>query len=153
MMKNTTMTSLFLGTFLFAASPLSFAAGGLKSEPGQMFKALTALQDKGFVIVKKIEFNGMNGAFNATVVNAEGKNLDLQIDPQTGEVSKNKGAITGWTAREIAQKVQDAGYNNIYEIDTALFGNEYKVKALGDNGKKISLKVDVRTGKINKISD
>ncbi|MBN9288370.1 MAG: hypothetical protein BGO43_09060 [Gammaproteobacteria bacterium 39-13] len=151
-MKNIISASFLLGSFLIVLSPLSLAEG-VKTQPGQMDKALSALQDKGYVIVKKIEFNSKNGTFMAKVVNAEGKNLNLQIDPQTGELSKEKGDITGWTAREIAKKVNDAGYDNIYEINTELFGNAYKVKALNDKGEKVSLKVDAKTGKIIKVSE
>ncbi len=151
-MKSNTIVSLCLGSLLAFTSPLLLAED-FKSQPGQMYKALTSLKAKGYVIVKHIEFDDSNGEFKATVVNAEGKNLDLKINAKTGQMSKDKGDITGWTAIEIAKKVQDAGYKNIYDINTELLGNEYKVKALDDKGDKVSLKVDVETGNIVKISD
>lgn len=151
-MKNSTVVSLCFGSLLAFAAPLSLADSA-QSQPGQMYKVLTELKAKGYVIVKKIEFDGSNGAFMANVVNAEGKNLKLQIDPQTGKIAKEKGDITGWTAMEAAKKVQDAGYTNIYEINTETFGNQFDVKALNDKGEKISLKVDVKSGNITKVSD
>lgn len=151
-MKNNTIVSLCLGSLLAFTSPLLLAED-FKSQPGQMYKVLTNLKAKGYVIVKHIEFDDSNGEFKATVVNAEGKNLDLKINPKTGQMSKEKGDITGWTAIEIAKKVQDAGYKNIYDINTEMLGNEYKVKALDDKGEKVSLKVEVKTGNITKISD
>lgn len=151
-MKNNTILSLCLGSLLAFSSPVLLAET-FKSQPGQMYKVLTSLKAKGYVIVKHIEFDDSNGEFKAVVVNAEGKNLDLKINPKTGQMSKEKGDITGWTAIEIAKKVQDAGYKNIYDINTEILGNEYKVKALDDKGDKVSLKVDVKTGNITKISD
>lgn len=151
-MKNATMVSLCLGSLLAFAATAAIADNA-KSQPGQMYKALGDLKAKGYVIVKKIEFDNNNGEFKADVVNAEGKTINLYVNPKTGNMSKEQGAITGWTAMEVAKKVQDAGYNNIYEINTEIFGNEYAVKALDDKDQKVSLKVDVRTGNITKITD
>lgn len=151
-MKSSTLISLCLGSIFAFASPLSLADTA-QSQPGQMYKVLTALQSKGYVIVKKVEFDKSKGDYMAKVVNAEGKNITLQINPQTGELTKEKGDITGWTAIEVAKKVEDAGYKNIYEINTEIFGNEYDVKVLNDKGEKVSLKVDVKSGNITKISD
>ena len=107
----------------------------------------------GYTIVKKVEFDDNNGEYKADVVNAAGKNLEIIVNPKTGKMVKPKEDITGWNALEIAQKVQHAGYKNIYEIDTELMGNEYKVKALDEKGEKIAIKVDIQSGKITKVSD
>lgn len=151
-MKTTTLTSLFLGAALAFTSPLVLA-GNMKSEPGQMVKVLNDLKAKGYTIVKKVEFNDNNGDYKADVVNAEGKNLEITVNPKTGKMVKPKDDITGWTAFEIAKKVNNAGYKNIYEINTELLGHEYKIKALSEKGEKIIIKADVETGKITKISE
>ncbi len=151
-MKTITLVSLFLGAGLAFASPLALA-GDMKSEPGQMVKVLNDLKSKGYMIVKKVEFDDSNGDFKADVVNAEGKNLEITVNPKTGKMVKPKDDITGWTAFEIAKKVQNAGYKNMYEINTEMLGHEYKVKALDEKGEKITIKVDVETGKITKVSD
>lgn len=151
-MKTNSLMSLCLSVFLAFSAPLSFAEK-MQTKPGEMFKVLTDLKSKGYIIVKKIEFDDSNGVFIAKVVNGEGKNLELQVNPQTGQMAKPKNDITGWTAMEIAKKVQDAGYNNIYEINTEIFGNEFKVKVLNDKGEKVSIKVDAKTGSITKIAE
>lgn len=148
-MKNSTLISLCLGSILAFTAPLTLAEEH-KSQPGQMYKALTKLKDKGYVIIKKIEFDDDNGTYMATAVNAEGKNITLQVNPKTGTLAKEKGDITGLTAMEVAKKVQDQGYKNIYSINTEIFGDEFNVKALDDKGEKVSLKVDVKTGKVEK---
>lgn len=151
-MKKTVLTTLLLGTVFMFASPMVLAAD-MKSEPGQMVKVLSELKAKGYSIVKKIEFNDDNGNFKADVVNAAGKNIEISINPKTGKIDKPKDDVTGWNALEIAQKVQHAGYKNIYEINTELMGNEYKVKALDEKKEKIVIKVDIASGKITKVSD
>lgn len=146
-MKNKLILTAVLTSFISFASPLIHAED-FQSQPGQMQKALNSLQEKGYIVVKEIKFNDDKGTFEATVANAEGKDLTITINPQTGEMTKPKGDIVGLTAREIAEKVAAAGYPNIYQISTEMLGNEYNVKVMDPQGKKLSLKVDVRTGNI-----
>ena len=151
-MKTNTLITFSLISLLTVASPFAFAEAP-QSMPGQMVKVLDDLQSKGYIIVKKIEFKQENGAYEAKVLNAEGKNINIQINPTTGEMTKPKDEIEGLTAVQIAKKLQTAGYNNIYEINTEIMGNKYTIKVLDENGKKQSLKVDVKTGDITKSSD
>jgi hypothetical protein len=146
-MNHKLLLSAVLTTLISFVSPLSVAAD-FQSQPGQMLKALNGLKDKGYLVVKEIKFNDDKGTFEATVANAEGKDLNITINPQTGEMTKPKGDIVGLTAREIAEKVEAAGYPNIYQINTEMLGNEYNVKVRDPQGKDLSLKVDVRTGSI-----
>jgi uncharacterized membrane protein YkoI len=148
-MKTKLLVAITLGSLLAVSAPMTFAAKA-QTQPGQMVKALEALKDKNYIIIKKIKFDNDKGVFIAKVVNAEGKNLEIHINPTTGDMGKPEGEITGWTAIEIAKKVQDAGINNIYEINTEIFGNKYDVKALDDQGKKVTVKVDVKSGEITK---
>ncbi len=148
-MKNSTLVSICLGSILAFTAPLTFAEDA-KSQPGQMVKVLDDLKDKGYVIVKKIEFSKDKGTFKAKVVNAQGKNIEIQINPQTGEMIKPKDDMEGMTAIDIAKKVQDAGYKNIEEINTEILGNHYDVKVIDDKGSKLSLKVDAKSGNIAK---
>ncbi|MBI2792852.1 MAG: PepSY domain-containing protein [Gammaproteobacteria bacterium] len=151
-MNNKALISFVLGSFI-AFNASATLADAPQTQPGQMIKALEDLKSKGYVIVKKIEFDTTNGAFVAKVVNGEGKNIEIQINPQSGEMTKPKNDIEGFTAIEIAKKAQDAGYNNIYEINTELLSNTYEVKALDDKGQKVSLKMDAKSGNITKVSE
>ncbi len=143
---------MLLGTVLMFTSPFVLAATP-KSQPGQMLKALVFLQSKGYIIVKKIEFQKDSGIYKANVVNAEGKSLEIKVNPETGEMQKPEEDITGWTAIQIAKKLEDAGYNNIYEINTQLLGHQYDVKVLDDSGQELNIKVDVESGNITKIAN
>lgn len=152
-MKNKTvaLSALCLGALLAFASPLTMAAD-LKSQPGQMVKVLKTLQTKGYSIVKNVKFDNEKGDFKATVLNAEGKAIEVTVNPQSGQLIKPKEDTAGWTAAQIAKKVEEAGYKNIYEINTEMFGNEYHVKVLDTKNETVSIKVDFETGKITKIA-
>jgi uncharacterized membrane protein YkoI len=115
-----------------------------------MVKALDDLKDKGYVIIKKIEFDNHKGTFKAKVLNAQGKNIDISINPQSGELTKPKNDVEGLSAIEIAKKVQDAGYSNIIEINTEILRNQYDVKILDEKGNKIDLKIDAKSGNVIK---
>jgi hypothetical protein len=142
------IAAICFGSLVAFSSNIVFA-DAQKSQPGQMIKVLEDLKSKGYVIVKKVELKD-NGVFDATVVNAVGKDLTVQINAQTGEMTKDKDDVEGWTALEIAKKAQAAGYDNLYEITTELMGDEYIVKALDAQGNKMKLKLDIKTGNITK---
>ena len=150
-MNKKTLATLVLGSLIAFSSSTAFAVD-VKSQPGQMLKALVFLQSKGFIIVKKIEFQKDSGIYKANVVNAEGKSLEIKVNAETGEMQKPQEDITGWTAIQIAKKLEDAGYKNIYEINTQLLGHEYDVKVLDEKGNQLSIKVDVESGNITKIA-
>ncbi len=147
-MKKHILTSIFIGSALAMASSLLFAA---EQTGGNMTKVLEDLKAKGYSIVKKIEFDKNDGLYNAKVANAEGKNLNIKINANTGEMTKPENAVEGLTALEIAKKVEGAGNGYIiYKIDTDMFGDKYEVNVLDANGKKLDLKVDAKTGAIIK---
>jgi len=148
-MKNATLISICLGSVLAFTAPLTLAEDA-KSQPGQMVKVLDNLKEKGYIIIKKIGFDKEKGNYKAKVVNAQGKNIEIQINPESGEMIKPKGEMEGMTAIEIAKKVQDGGYTNIDEINTEILGDHYDVKIVDDKGNKLSLKVDAKSGNITK---
>lgn len=146
-MKNKLMITSCLSAFITFTAPFALADAP-QTQPGDMVKVLDDLKSSGYPIVKKIEFNTLNGAYNATVVNGEGRNLDIQINPQSGEMTRLKNDVEGLKASDVAKKVQEAGFANIYEMSIGMFGNKYYVKVINDKGQKITLTVDGKTGNI-----
>lgn len=146
------LASLLLGTAMAFGSVAAFADDA-PSNPGAMTKALEALQSKGYVIVKKIEFDKKDGVFKAKVANAEGKNLHVTINATTFEMIKGNDAVEGVTALEVSKTVTEAGYPIINEIDTEMFSDKYEVKAFDAKGKEMEIKVDAKTGKILKTEN
>ncbi len=150
-MKQSRLMLLVLSSFITFTTP-NLLADAPTTQPGQMISVLEELKAKGFVIIKKIEFDTTNGTYVAKVLNAQGSNLNIQINPQTGEVTTTANEVLGLSTLEVALKVKEAGYSNIYEIKTELFGNQYIVKTIDDQGRKVTMNVDFKTGKILKTT-
>lgn len=112
-----------------------------------MSKILQNLQTKGFTIIKEVEFE--HGAFEVEAIGPQGNKLKLQVNPQTGEITNNKDNQTNQLSILAAvQKLEAAGYHNIYRIE--LDDSKYEVKALDKDGKEVSLKINANTGEIKK---
>lgn len=148
-MKTKLITAGLLSAMCFVAAPMALAAEVPQDNSGQMIQALEDLKSKGYLIVKEIKYDKSQGIYNAKAVSGEGKNIKIRLNPKTGDMAKDEDAVEGLPALEVAKKVQAAGYQNIYEINTEFFGNKYEVKAW-KNGKTIDLKVDAKTGEIVK---
>ncbi|MGD9593112.1 MAG: PepSY domain-containing protein, partial [Candidatus Berkiella sp.] len=117
-MKTATLVSIVLSSLIVMTAPLALA-DTTKSQPGQMMKVLDDLKDRGFTIIKKIEFADDKGTFKANALDTQGNDIEIQVNPVTGEMKKPTEGL-GLSAREIAIKVQDAGFPNIAEISTQL---------------------------------
>lgn len=144
-MKKHTLVAL-LGGCLLAFSTQAVLADDIPTTSIQMSSILQNLQTKGYNNVKKIKFE--DGEYEAKVINAQGREEKLHINPQTGAIlNAPKAAQANITALEAAKKVEAAGYHNIYKLE-AEDGNEYEVKAIDKNGKKAELKVNATTGEI-----
>ena len=145
-MKKLTLASSVLA--LFAANVM--ATDVIPDAPNQMSQVLSDLSNKGYQIVKEVEFDSSNGIYNAKVVNADGKNMNLQVNPKTHEITKSKDDAEGMPALDVAKKVETAGYANIYRINSDMFGDKYSVTVVDKDGKKIDLTVDSKNGNISK---
>lgn len=148
-MKKQALIALCLGSLLAFSSSIAVAKDdNIPDNAVKMSKALESLKTKGFNVVRKIEFD--DDAYTASVINAEGKEVKIYVNSQTGEVSPPKESNDSLSALEVAKKVEQAGYQKIYKIDTQWFRDRYEVKAYDRNGKKVELDVDAKSGKILK---
>lgn len=146
-MKKQAIIALSLGSILALSAPIAFAKEERALDNSiKMTKALENLRTKGFNIIRKIEFD--DDTYAASAINAEGKEVKIHIDSRTGEIAPHKESNELMSALDVAKKVEQAGYQNIYKIDTQWFRDKYEVKAFDRNGKKVDLDVDARTGKI-----
>ena len=65
--------------------------------------------------------------YEAEVINVQGNKIKLRINPQTGDIF-NHLKIQRSLYVECRQKVEEAGYRNIYNIKVD--NDKYEVKAL-----------------------
>ncbi len=136
--------SLLIASILALNTTVSFA-GDVPLNAKQMSQILQNIQKDGYNLVTKIEFN--DDKFEAKAINSAGKEVKLEIAPMTGEViNPKKDEISTLTIFDVAQKVEGAGYKNIYLIDASK--DTFKVKAHDKDNKKVTLEVDGKTGAI-----
>lgn len=146
-MKRQLITTLILGSAITLSSSFAVAAEDrLPTNSVPMSKVLRNLQEQGYSVVLKVELD--NGMYDAKVMDAKGKELKINVAPQTGEVIKPKAQTARLTMMEAVKKAEEAGYKGIYRVTTSQ--NEYEMKGYDKDSKKVSLNVDATTGKINK---
>lgn len=147
-MKKQLFTTLVLGASLALYSSMSLAADDaiITTNTMPMSKILSNLQEQGYSVVLKVELD--DGKYKAKVIDAKGKEVKLNITPQTGEVIRPKAQASHLTMIEAVKKAEEAGYKNIYKVSSG--HNEYEMKGFDKDNKKVSIDVDAATGKINK---
>lgn len=113
-----------------------------------MSAVLRNLQASGYVAIKEVRLE--DGFYKAEAINAQGKKIDVRIDPETGKIVEPKSPQPAAVIDIITavNKVEAAGYHGIYKIEAE--DGKYDVKALDQNGKNVHLKVDAQTGKVTK---
>ena len=137
------------GLILSSALIFSSSVMAEKTVPNQtiqMSKVLETLREQGFHVVLKVELE--NNLFKAKVIDAKGKEVKIEISPESGKINLPKAHPTRLTMGEAVKKVEEAGYRNIFKVSSD--SNEYQMKAYDKENKKVSLDVDAATGKINK---
>jgi uncharacterized membrane protein YkoI len=130
-----------------------FAAEAPPTGTPPLTQILVNLQSKGFTDIRKIEFE--DGVYKVDMVSQFGKETDLRLNPENGEILSTK---TGSTHRnphlltvsplEAAKKVEAAGYHSAYKIE--LKEGEYEVEALDARNHKTELTVNGKSGKVSK---
>lgn len=110
-----------------------------------MTQVLQKLQAAGYNVVKTIEYD--DDRYKATAVNAMGEEVNLEIAPVTGDIVKPKAEdAISVSVFDAAQKVEAAGYKNIYYMHVDK--TKYEIKAYNSENKKVTLDVDAKTGAI-----
>ena len=125
---------------------LSLHAESVPTPSMPMSSLLQTLQSKGYVAVRKIEFD--DGIYKVIAINPQGEEMKLKVNPQTGEITKPENVKKVFTMTDIARKLESQGYTNIFRMESD--GKSYDVKALDKNGKKFNLTVDAENGEVKK---
>lgn len=124
---------------------VSFAAEMPGNNSVPMSNILQTLQNKGYKVVQEVKFE--DGRYHVKAINAQGIETDVQVS-ESGEIANPKDAQMGLTALEAIQKVESAGYKNVYQIEVE--SDKYEIKAHDKEGKEVTLKVNNKTGEISK---
>jgi uncharacterized membrane protein YkoI len=152
-MSKQKLLSMIAGFGLILLVQQGFAAEAPPAGSPQLSQILVNLQSKGYTDIRKIEFE--DGVYKVDMVSKLGKETDLKLSPENGEILSTK---TGSTHRnphllavsplEAAKKVEAAGYHSIYKIE--LKEDEYEIEALDAKNDKAELTINGKNGKVSK---
>lgn len=115
----------------------------------QSADALTApqvraeLQAQGYTDIDDLEFD--DGMWKADATSADGKRLDVRVDPRTGQVYP-EDHVSNLGEADVRAKLAASGYTNVrdVEFDDGL----WKAEADAPGGGKVELRMDPQTGEV-----
>ncbi|WP_303746875.1 PepSY domain-containing protein [Stenotrophomonas pigmentata] len=133
-----------LRTALIAAA-LTLAGSGI----AQAQDALTApqvrahLESQGYTDIKDVKFE--DGMWEADATSADGKKVDVKLDPRNGTVYPDK-AVSQLGEADIRAQLSSAGYTGV--SDVKLDDGMWKAKGRTAGGEKVEVRLDPATGAV-----
>ena len=133
-----------LRTALIAAA-LTLAGSGI----AQAQDALTApqvrahLESQGYTDIKDVKFE--DGMWEADASSADGKKVDVKLDPRNGTVYPDK-AVSHLDEADIRAQLSSAGYTGV--SDVKLDDGMWKAKGRTATGEKVEIRLDSATGAV-----
>ena len=133
-----------LRTVLIAAA-LTLAGSGI----AQAQDALTApqvraqLEAQGYTDIKDVKFE--DGMWEADATSADGKKVDVKLDPRNGTVYPDK-AVSQLGEADIRAQLSSAGYTGV--SDVKLDDGMWKAKGRTASGEKVEVRLDPATGAV-----
>ena len=133
-----------LHTALFAAA-LGLAGTGA----AQAQDALTApqvraqLEAQGYTKVEDLEFK--DGMWKADATSANGKRVDVRLDPRTGNVYPDK-PVSALGEADIRAQLSAAGYSGVHDVK--LDDGLWTAKGTTAAGEKVKVRLDPTTGEV-----
>lgn len=136
------------------------ASGGTGMSALTARQIVTALQNAGYTNIHDVEFDD-DGYWEADATNANGRCVELRVNPTTGTVMREKveGYCAGTakptqpatgklTAAQIRQRLQQAGYTNIHDLEYDRDDGYWEADARNSRGQKVELRINPNTGKV-----
>ncbi|WP_313319055.1 PepSY domain-containing protein [Stenotrophomonas sp.] len=130
-----------------AALATALALAGASAAQAQ--DALTApqiraqLEAQGYTDVKDVKFD--DGMWEADATSADGKRVDVKLDPRTGTVYPDK-AVSQLSEADIRAQLSSAGYTGVNDVK--LDDGMWKAKGTTANGEKVEIHLDPATGAV-----
>ncbi len=133
----------------FRIALLAAAATVAGTGLAQAQDALTApqvraqLEAQGYTKVHDIKFD--DGMWEADATSANGKRVDVRLDPATGTIYPET-SVSQLSEADIRAQLSTAGYTNVKDVkfDDGL----WKAEATDANGQKLELRLDPTNGKV-----
>jgi hypothetical protein len=103
----------------------------------------TRLDEKGYTKVNDLKFK--DGVWKADARSAEGKHVDVRMDPKTGEIYPDE-QVANLSERDVRAQLSAAGYLNVHDIDYE--SGVWTAEGDDPSGRDVELKIDPATGKV-----
>jgi len=122
-----------------------FSFGQTQGSSTRMITLLQRLNQAGYSKIHEIEYNG--DSYEVEAFNAQCRKVKFRVNAQNMRIPPLNTARQ-LTMLQAAQRVQAAGYNNIYDVE--FDDGRYEFKAYDENTRKVKLNVNPSTGRISK---
>ena len=129
------LLAVFMTFPLFAVEPMNAEIIG---------KIVNVLQKEGYTGIRKIKLK--DDFYWVDAFTAQGQRVKIQLDPKIYAILEPRTGKTSLTIPELAQKIQEAGFTEIYVFESE--DDAYEVIASNKNRKKVKLFINASTGKI-----
>ncbi len=133
-----------LRTALLAMALASAASGSALAQDTLTAPQIRAqLQAQGFTDIHDIKFD--DGMWQADATSADGKRVELRLDPRTGTVYPDS-AVSQLSEADIRAKLSTAGYSNVHDVkfDDGL----WKADGTSAAGRNVEVRLDPTTGEV-----
>ena len=101
------------------------------------------LEAQGYTNVKDVKFE--DGMWEADATSADGKQVDVKLDPRNGTVYPDK-AVSQLSEADIRAQLSSAGYTGV--SDVKLDDGMWKAKGKTASGEKVEVRLDPTTGAV-----
>lgn len=133
-----------LRTALLAMALASAASGSALAQDTLTAPQIRAqLQAQGFTDIRDVKFD--DGMWQADATSADGKRVELRLDPRTGTVYPDS-AVSQLSEADIRAKLSTAGYSNVHDVkfDDGL----WKADGTSAAGRNVEVRLDPMTGEV-----
>lgn len=102
-----------------------------------------ALEAQGYTDIDDVEFD--DGMWEADATSADGKRVDVRIDPRTSQVYP-EDQVSSLGEADIRARLAAAGYSNVHDVE--FDDGLWKAEADAPHGGEVDLRMDPNTGDI-----
>lgn len=129
---------------LVLAMALAMAGAASAQDAMTAAQVRAALTSDGYTNIHDVEFD--DGVWKADVTSANGKKMDVRLDPKTGKIYPDVQKATNFGEADVRAKLSAAGYTKIDDVnfDDGL----WQAEADDSNGQRMDLKLDPADGRV-----
>jgi uncharacterized protein with FMN-binding domain len=122
---------------------LSVSGAALAQEALTQHQIQTSLEQQGYTKVRGLEFK--NGVWMAKARSANNENVNLRVDPRTGQVFPDK-QVARLSEGDVRAELSTEGYTHVRDVDFK--DGVWTARADNPAGKSVALQLDPDTGRV-----